>query len=189
MTTHCTGSTTEALVICRDEPQGCTGRWECSHQGPLSLSSFTLLLTIGQQRTTEGFHVGDDIRRTGHFSGQGRAESLPVTLIPAVKGLSAKPTLAASGWRGPALVGVMSCVILFLAEAKLSSFWQLIVDEKKQIFTSEKFLLMASEDGELLPSQLNLRLGPTLSEEVFREDPPLTACCFDQSALQKPGSK
>nr|XP_003478419.1 eIF-2-alpha kinase activator GCN1 isoform X1 [Cavia porcellus] len=33
------------------------------------------------------------------------------------------------------------------AEAKLSSFWQLIVDEKKQIFTSEKFLLMASEDA------------------------------------------
>ncbi|XP_033076293.1 eIF-2-alpha kinase activator GCN1 isoform X2 [Trachypithecus francoisi] len=33
------------------------------------------------------------------------------------------------------------------AEAKLSSFWQLIVDEKKQVFTSEKFLLMASEDA------------------------------------------
>uniref|UniRef100_A0A8C7AYU9 GCN1 activator of EIF2AK4 n=1 Tax=Neovison vison TaxID=452646 RepID=A0A8C7AYU9_NEOVI len=33
------------------------------------------------------------------------------------------------------------------AEAKLSGFWQLIVDEKKQIFTSEKFLLMASEDA------------------------------------------
>lgn len=36
----------------------------------------------------------------------------------------------------------------FLAEAKLSNFWQLVVDEKKQIFTSEKFLLLASEDGE-----------------------------------------
>ncbi|XP_008140997.2 eIF-2-alpha kinase activator GCN1 [Eptesicus fuscus] len=33
------------------------------------------------------------------------------------------------------------------AEAKLSGFWQLIVDEKKQIFTSEKFLLLASEDA------------------------------------------
>ncbi|XP_038201038.1 eIF-2-alpha kinase activator GCN1 [Arvicola amphibius] len=33
------------------------------------------------------------------------------------------------------------------AEAKLSNFWQLIVDEKKQIFTSEKFLLLASEDA------------------------------------------
>ncbi|XP_006053034.2 eIF-2-alpha kinase activator GCN1 [Bubalus bubalis] len=33
------------------------------------------------------------------------------------------------------------------AEAKLSGFWQLILDEKKQVFTSEKFLLMASEDA------------------------------------------
>nr|XP_012611936.1 eIF-2-alpha kinase activator GCN1 [Microcebus murinus] len=33
------------------------------------------------------------------------------------------------------------------AETKLNSFWQLIVDEKKQIFTSEKFLLVASEDA------------------------------------------
>ncbi|XP_047618728.1 eIF-2-alpha kinase activator GCN1 isoform X2 [Phacochoerus africanus] len=33
------------------------------------------------------------------------------------------------------------------AEAKLSSFWQLILDEKKQVFTSEKFLLVASEDA------------------------------------------
>lgn len=38
----------------------------------------------------------------------------------------------------------------FLAEAKLNNFWQLVVDEKKQIFTSEKFLLLASEDGEFL---------------------------------------
>uniref|UniRef100_A0A8C3WWR0 Stalled ribosome sensor GCN1 n=1 Tax=Catagonus wagneri TaxID=51154 RepID=A0A8C3WWR0_9CETA len=33
------------------------------------------------------------------------------------------------------------------AEGKLSSFWQLILDEKKQVFTSEKFLLLASEDA------------------------------------------
>eukprot|EP00069_Balaena_mysticetus_P007902 bmy_05738T0 len=33
------------------------------------------------------------------------------------------------------------------AEAKLSNFWQLILDEKKQVFTSDKFLLMASEDA------------------------------------------
>lgn len=38
----------------------------------------------------------------------------------------------------------------FLPETRLSSLWQLIVDDKKQIFTSEKFLLMASEDGEFL---------------------------------------
>ncbi|ERE74489.1 translational activator GCN1-like protein [Cricetulus griseus] len=33
------------------------------------------------------------------------------------------------------------------AEAKLNNFWQLVMDEKKQIFTSEKFLLLASEDA------------------------------------------
>uniref|UniRef100_A0A8C4JSD7 GCN1 activator of EIF2AK4 n=1 Tax=Dromaius novaehollandiae TaxID=8790 RepID=A0A8C4JSD7_DRONO len=32
-------------------------------------------------------------------------------------------------------------------ESKLSGFWQLILDEKKQIFTSEKFLQSASEEG------------------------------------------
>nr|XP_044631702.1 eIF-2-alpha kinase activator GCN1 isoform X2 [Equus asinus] len=44
------------------------------------------------------------------------------------------------------------------AEAKLSNFWQLIVDEKKQIFTSEKFLLMASEDALCTVLQLTERL-------------------------------
>lgn len=38
----------------------------------------------------------------------------------------------------------------FFAETKLSNFWQLVVDEKKQIFTSEKFLLLSSEEGEFL---------------------------------------
>lgn len=37
----------------------------------------------------------------------------------------------------------------FLPESKLSGFWQLILDEKKQIFTSEKFLQSASEEGKL----------------------------------------
>uniref|UniRef100_A0A8C0L454 Stalled ribosome sensor GCN1 n=1 Tax=Canis lupus dingo TaxID=286419 RepID=A0A8C0L454_CANLU len=44
------------------------------------------------------------------------------------------------------------------AEAKLGGFWQLIVDEKKQIFTSEKFLLMASEDALCTVLQLTERL-------------------------------
>lgn len=39
--------------------------------------------------------------------------------------------------------------VLFLSESKLSGFWQLILDEKKQIFTSEKFLQSASEEGKL----------------------------------------
>uniref|UniRef100_G1SPJ5 Stalled ribosome sensor GCN1 n=2 Tax=Oryctolagus cuniculus TaxID=9986 RepID=G1SPJ5_RABIT len=49
------------------------------------------------------------------------------------------------------------------AETKLSSFWQLIMDEKKQIFTSEKFLLMASEDA--LCSVLHL------TERLFLDHP------------------
>uniref|UniRef100_A0A452TVP7 Stalled ribosome sensor GCN1 n=1 Tax=Ursus maritimus TaxID=29073 RepID=A0A452TVP7_URSMA len=58
----------------------------------------------------------------------------------------------------PSLPGILTVPsfplhdLLFLAEAKLSGFWQLIVDEKKQIFTSEKFLLMASEDGDPAPA-------------------------------------
>ncbi|XP_036613862.1 eIF-2-alpha kinase activator GCN1 [Trichosurus vulpecula] len=44
------------------------------------------------------------------------------------------------------------------AEAKLNNFWQLIVDEKKQLFTSEKFLLLASEDALCTVLQLTERL-------------------------------
>uniref|UniRef100_A0A8C7BAM2 GCN1 activator of EIF2AK4 n=1 Tax=Neovison vison TaxID=452646 RepID=A0A8C7BAM2_NEOVI len=48
----------------------------------------------------------------------------------------------------PLLIGLSHPQSLELVpKAKLSGFWQLIVDEKKQIFTSEKFLLMASEDA------------------------------------------
>lgn len=42
----------------------------------------------------------------------------------------------------------------FFTETKLSNFWQLVVDEKRQIFTSEKFLLLASEEGEWAPAGL-----------------------------------
>lgn len=79
--------------------------------------------------------------------------------------------------------------LLFLAEAKLSNFWQLIVDEKKQIFTSEKFLLLASEDGEFLPLRGLKAATESLSHwRVLSEDSSLDACC-DQSALQKRGPK
>ncbi|XP_077163690.1 stalled ribosome sensor GCN1 isoform X1 [Paroedura picta] len=43
-------------------------------------------------------------------------------------------------------------------ESKLSSFWQLILDEKKQIFTSEKFLQSASEEAMCTVLQLTERL-------------------------------
>jgi hypothetical protein len=55
---------------------------------------------------------------------------------------------SSSGGPGSLCHGVTN--LRFLAEAKLSGFWQLVTDEKKQIFTSEKFLLSASEDGEFL---------------------------------------
>uniref|UniRef100_A0A8C6GXV6 Stalled ribosome sensor GCN1 n=1 Tax=Mus spicilegus TaxID=10103 RepID=A0A8C6GXV6_MUSSI len=44
------------------------------------------------------------------------------------------------------------------AEAKLIGFWQLVVDEKRQIFTSEKFLLLASEEALCTVLRLTERL-------------------------------
>ncbi|KAM4808080.1 stalled ribosome sensor GCN1 [Rhinophrynus dorsalis] len=44
------------------------------------------------------------------------------------------------------------------AESKLSTFWQLLADEKKQIFTSDKFLSSASEDTLCTLLQLSERL-------------------------------
>ncbi|KAL8180480.1 UNVERIFIED_CONTAM: translational activator of GCN4, partial [Gekko kuhli] len=43
-------------------------------------------------------------------------------------------------------------------ENKLNSFWQLILDEKKQVFTSEKFLQSASEEAMCTVLQLTERL-------------------------------
>jgi len=34
-----------------------------------------------------------------------------------------------------------------LAESKLGSFWTTLLDAKKQLFVSEKFLNLASEEG------------------------------------------
>ncbi|KAM8961528.1 stalled ribosome sensor GCN1 isoform 1-T1 [Pelodytes ibericus] len=44
------------------------------------------------------------------------------------------------------------------AEAKLNTFWQILADEKKQIFTSDKFLSSASEDALCTLLQLTERL-------------------------------
>lgn len=85
-------------------------------------------------------------------SGQRRTESLAVTCLYTGEPVSrASPGSVRMEGTSPGEHGELcrGMKILFLAEARLSSFWQLIVDEKKQIFTSEKFLLMASEDGEL----------------------------------------
>ena len=35
-----------------------------------------------------------------------------------------------------------------VADSKLTSFWTTLLDAKKQLFVSEKFLTVASEDGE-----------------------------------------
>lgn len=35
-----------------------------------------------------------------------------------------------------------------LAEAKFSSFWNLLLDEKKPLFTTDKFLSQANEESE-----------------------------------------
>lgn len=37
------------------------------------------------------------------------------------------------------------------SEAKLASFWNLILDEKKPLFSTEKFLSQASEEGQNSP--------------------------------------
>lgn len=37
-----------------------------------------------------------------------------------------------------------------LTEAKFSSFWNLLLDEKKPLFTTEKFLSQANEDSETM---------------------------------------
>ncbi|KAG8455790.1 hypothetical protein GDO86_001836 [Hymenochirus boettgeri] len=44
------------------------------------------------------------------------------------------------------------------AESKLNTFWQILTDEKKQIFTSEKFISSASEDSLCTLLQLSERL-------------------------------
>ncbi|KAK1156554.1 hypothetical protein AOXY_G25541 [Acipenser oxyrinchus oxyrinchus] len=50
------------------------------------------------------------------------------------------------------------CTVESQLEAKLSGFWQLVLDEKKQIFTAEKFLSLASEEALCTVLQLAERL-------------------------------
>ena len=42
---------------------------------------------------------------------------------------------------------LFSSIVTFLAESKLGSFWTTLLDAKKQLFVSEKFLNLASEEG------------------------------------------
>ncbi|XP_038618375.1 eIF-2-alpha kinase activator GCN1 [Tachyglossus aculeatus] len=81
-------------------------------------------------------------------------------LIQAVEKAGSQSTQVSAVTEGVA-AALLICrlsVVDVQAEAKLSGFWQLIVDEKKQIFTSEKFLLLASEDALCTVLQLAERL-------------------------------
>lgn len=101
--------------------------------------------------------------------------------------------------RGQGYCGTGSCVLeevhqgqgywatLFLdhaflfspAEAKLSGFWQLVLDEKKQIFTAEKFLSLASEEGKCkIFRRLLFSFGSPRAKVVF-----LTDVCFALAVL------
>lgn len=50
-------------------------------------------------------------------------------------------------WRTRSIQGWDLVCLFVSAEAKFSSFWNLILDEKKPIFTTEKFLSQASEES------------------------------------------
>uniref|UniRef100_K7G7X0 GCN1 activator of EIF2AK4 n=1 Tax=Pelodiscus sinensis TaxID=13735 RepID=K7G7X0_PELSI len=70
---------------------------------------------------------------------------------------STQVSMVTEGVASALLICRMS-VIDALTESKLSGFWQLILDEKKQIFTSEKFLQSASEEAMCTVLQLTERL-------------------------------
>uniref|UniRef100_A0A8C4T4N2 GCN1 activator of EIF2AK4 n=1 Tax=Erpetoichthys calabaricus TaxID=27687 RepID=A0A8C4T4N2_ERPCA len=78
-----------------------------------------------------------------------QAKDLLQILLQAVEKASSQSTqvpLIAEGVAAAVLVCKL-CIVDSLIESKLSGFWQLILDEKKQVFTSEKFLSVASEEA------------------------------------------
>ncbi|XP_041079614.1 eIF-2-alpha kinase activator GCN1 isoform X2 [Polyodon spathula] len=87
------------------------------------------------------------------------AELLPL-LIHTVEKVSSQTTqipVITEGVAAAVLLCRMSAVDSQF-EAKLSGFWQLVLDEKKQIFTAEKFLSLASEEALCTVLQLAERL-------------------------------
>ncbi|XP_006019968.1 eIF-2-alpha kinase activator GCN1 [Alligator sinensis] len=70
---------------------------------------------------------------------------------------STQVSLVTEGVAASLLICRMS-VVEAQIDAKLSGFWQLILDEKKQIFTSEKFLQSATEEAMHTVLQLTERL-------------------------------
>ncbi|MGH0163427.1 UNVERIFIED_CONTAM: hypothetical protein FKN15_071377 [Acipenser sinensis] len=67
------------------------------------------------------------------------------------------------------------CTVESQLEAKLSGFWQLVLDEKKQIFTAEKFLSLASEEA--------FKTGPSLQFVEDRNRLKRLACMIQRSLV------
>ncbi|XP_058850202.1 stalled ribosome sensor GCN1-like [Acipenser ruthenus] len=86
-------------------------------------------------------------------------ELLPL-LIQTVEKASSQTTQIPVITEGVAAAVLLSrlCTVESQLEAKLSGFWQLVLDEKKQIFTAEKFLSLASEEALCTVLQLAERL-------------------------------
>eukprot|EP00079_Xenopus_tropicalis_P029628 XP_012825198.1 PREDICTED: eIF-2-alpha kinase activator GCN1 [Xenopus tropicalis] len=90
---------------------------------------------------------------------QQASELLPL-LIQTVEKASSQTSqinVLAEGLAAAVLICRLS-VVETKHEAKLSTFWQLVTDEKKQIFTSEKFITSATEDSLCTLLQLSERL-------------------------------
>ncbi|XP_030044919.1 eIF-2-alpha kinase activator GCN1, partial [Microcaecilia unicolor] len=104
------------------------------------------------------FHAGDTLLQA--------MDLLPLLIQTVEKG-------AAQSTQIPLLTEAVAAAVLICrifaadaqTESKLSGFWQLIADEKKQIFTSEKFLSLASDEALCTVLQLTERL---LLDQIHR---------------------
>ncbi|XP_014822655.1 PREDICTED: translational activator GCN1 isoform X1 [Poecilia mexicana] len=98
----------------------------------------------------------------GAFKGDTLAQSSDLTplLLQAVEKAAAQNSQHALLAEGVAASVLLSRLALLetQAEAKFSSFWSLVLDEKKPLFTTEKFLSQSSEDTLLTVLQLCERL-------------------------------
>ncbi|OCT98218.1 hypothetical protein XELAEV_18010449mg [Xenopus laevis] len=90
---------------------------------------------------------------------QQASEMLPLLIQTMEKSSSqtSQITMLAEGLAAAVLICRLS-VVETQHEAKLSTFWQLVTDEKKQIFTSEKFITSATEDSLCTLLQLSERI-------------------------------
>ncbi|XP_043924837.1 eIF-2-alpha kinase activator GCN1 [Protopterus annectens] len=89
-----------------------------------------------------------------------QAEELLPLLIQTVEKAASQNTQAPLVTEGVAAAVLICRIVLADAQIdlKLNSFWQIVLDEKKQVFTSEKYLSLASEDALCTILQLVERL-------------------------------